>query len=127
MSFDWTEYYHLAQEAITLSPTAQISLEARQRCAISRAYYAAFMRAQNHLRFVDGDIHIPADYQVHGYVRRKFKRSRNPRRKQVADLLNNLRLVRNDADYEATVPNLTANTRVALYQAARVIAILDSL
>ena len=127
MSFDWTEYYHVAQEAITLSPTAQISLEARQRCAISRAYYAAFMRAQNHLRFVDGDTQIPTDYQIHGYVRWKFKRSHNRRRKQVADLLNNLRLVRNEADYEATIPNLTANTTLALQQAARVIAILNSL
>ena len=42
MSFTWTEYLALAEELSGGEPAATPSEEARQRSAISRAYYAAF-------------------------------------------------------------------------------------
>ena len=127
MSFDWNEYLYLAQEVAGLSPGSAAGPEARQRCAVSRAYYAAFIRARNHLRFVDGDPLVPVDATAHVYVRQAFRRSRNRRRRQVAILLDNLRIARNAVDYDNAVPNLTTNTTTWLAQATQTIAILDSL
>lgn len=127
MSFDWNEYFYLAQEVAGLAPGNTAGQEARQRCAISRAYYAAFIRARNHLRFVDGDPQVPFDATAHVYVRLAFRRSRNRRRRQIAILLDNLRFARNAVDYDNAVPNVTANTTVWLAQAAQVLTILDSL
>jgi len=45
--FDWSDYLELSRQLVGESgATIQ---EARQRCAISRAYYAAFCRARNYL------------------------------------------------------------------------------
>ena len=49
MNFDWSEYLNLAQE-LAGRPTSLSNEEARLRSAISRAYYAAFCKARNHLR-----------------------------------------------------------------------------
>jgi len=45
MSFDWSEYLDIARE-LAGQATASSSAEAKKRCAISRAYYAAFCSGQ---------------------------------------------------------------------------------
>lgn len=49
MSFDWSEYLNVAKELAGVE-TSAASQEAKLRAAITRAYYAAFIKARNHLR-----------------------------------------------------------------------------
>jgi hypothetical protein len=70
MDFNWREYFILAQE-LTGQAGASVGQEAKQRAALSRAYYAAFCQARNHLRDKEGHI-LPAGGQVHAYVRNQF-------------------------------------------------------
>jgi hypothetical protein len=54
MSFDWREYLKLAQFLQTQISSSNHSpgfVEACQRAAISRAYYAAFCTARNYARY----------------------------------------------------------------------------
>jgi len=124
MSFDWSEYLNLAQElagqAVGLS-----CQEAKSRSAISRAYYAAYCKARNHLRS-EGHA-IPRGGQAHTYVRDQFKNSPYKVRKGVGAHLNRLRKDRNQADYDDTVTRLSAKTKKALRLAKVVISKLSSL
>jgi uncharacterized protein (UPF0332 family) len=144
MSFDWNEYFDLAQELADpvgrriirsipgsssdptpLSPVA--GQEARYRTAISRAYYAAFIQARNHLRYVDGDPNVPLDGTAHIYVRDQFRNNPDRRRKQVGTLLDRLRVLRNRADYDNQLANLPANTQTQLFDSRAVLAILTQI
>src|SRR5947209_8102595 len=106
MTFDWTEYLALAQELGGRRPPVPAGPEARARSAISRAYYAAYVQARNYLRDKDHDPALPSSGQAHEYVRRQFWRSRDRRRRRVATLLHSLRVVRNQTDYEDSIPQL---------------------
>lgn len=119
MSFDWSQYLNLAQELageLTLS-----NREARLRSSVSRAYYAAFCTGRNHLRDREGDT-IPLGGQSHIYVRDQFRNSANRVRKQIGEYLNRLRIRRNKADYDDTVPGLSSMTKVALKFATAIIS-----
>jgi uncharacterized protein (UPF0332 family) len=104
MSFNWREYFDLAQELAgqTTTPAGQ---EAKQRAALSRAYYAAFCQARNHLRDKERQT-LPIGGQVHSYVRNQFMNSADPIRNQIGIDLNRLRMDRNKVDYDDVVPNL---------------------
>lgn len=127
MSFDWTEYFYLAQDVMGQQSAGIIGQEARQRCAMSRAYYAVFARARNHLRYADNDPHVPSDPSAHYYVRDQLRRSSDRRRRTLATLLGNLRYHRNQADYDDSIVGLSSNTATALQEAASAITILNSL
>src|SRR5579859_2831912 len=85
MSFNWSEYLSLAQELTSSSGTSPIQ-EAHLRAAISRAYYAAFCKARNHLIDKQGYI-IPGGVNVHRLVVNEFKNSSDVTRKTVGNLL----------------------------------------
>lgn len=120
MSFDWSEYLNLAQE-LAGQATSPSSQEAKLRSAISRAYYAAFCKARNHLR--DAEKHsIPRGGEAHPYVRDQFKKSANRVRREVGENLNRLRIDRNKADYDDTMAGLPATSKRALRRARRVIS-----
>jgi uncharacterized protein (UPF0332 family) len=125
MSFNWLEYFVLAQELVGQSGTLA-GQEARQRSAISRAYYAAFCQARNHLRDKEGHS-LPEDVQVHAYVRDQFRNSPDSRRKQIGENLNRLRIARNKADYEDSVPRLDKMTVTDMRMAQEVLAMLNQL
>jgi uncharacterized protein (UPF0332 family) len=118
MSFDWTEYLTLARELTEPSPT-HTSQESRLRSAISRAYYAAFIQARNHLRDKEG-IRI-SSVQSHQFVIKRFLHSPDGRRKRVGHDLYILREDRNKADYDDTVNGLPLSASRALVRATRVI------
>lgn len=101
MSFDWSQYFNLARELAgqTTPPAGQ---EARLRSALSRAYYAVFCLARNHLRDREG-LSIPRD-RVHSYVIDHFKTSADPARSQLGHDLDRLRWDRNKADYHDDLP-----------------------
>jgi len=63
MTFDWSEYLKLAQELAgqTVSPANE---EAKLRSSVSRAYYAAFCKARNYLRDIEG-CSIPSTPEAH--------------------------------------------------------------
>ena len=71
MTFDWSEYLKLAQELAgqTVSPANE---EAKLRSSVSRAYYAAFCKARNYLRDIEGHS-IPSTPEAHRYVREMGK------------------------------------------------------
>lgn len=74
MRFNWSDYFKLAQELVRQSLRSRIK-EAKLRSAISRAYYAAYIKARNHLRDKDG-VTIPRR-DVHQYVINFFSNSSN--------------------------------------------------
>ncbi len=110
MSFNWSEYLILAHELTSTSTTSPIQ-EAVLRSAISRAYYAAFCKARNHLIYKDIDP-IPDRVNVHAHVVNKFESSSDRTRQKVGQLLHHLRSTRNIADYEDTFHgNLLGRTK----------------
>lgn len=125
MSFDWSMYLHLARElaGCTSPPSTE---EAKLRSAISRAYFAAFCHARNHLRDREG-LPVPAGVDVHRYVRDRFRSSPEPLRKAIGENLNRLRKARNRVDYDDAVQNLSAQTHIVLGRAEQVIATLSRL
>ena len=123
LSFEWSEFLSLARKLTTTSPG---SGEASLRSAISRAYYAAFCCARNHLR--DKERHsIPATGQAHTYVRSQFQTSTDSPRRAIGQQLDRLRIARNKADYDDTVTGLPHLTEASLIWAEEVIRRLVAL
>ncbi|MDY6804909.1 MAG: hypothetical protein SXA11_14030 [Cyanobacteriota bacterium] len=124
MSFNWFEYLGLAQQ---LAGKAQISAtqESRLRSAISRAYYAAFIIARNHLR--DGEsISIP-EKQTHKFVIEQFKNSSEERCQKIGKKLVRLRFSRNKADYDDRLDRLPEQTKFMLKLANKTISDIQNL
>lgn len=118
MSFDWSEYLHLARSLVGQSASLP-SQEAALRAAISRAYYAAFCTARNHLRDRENVLHIPLDGRAHFDVPEEFLKSASAARRRVGEDLHRLRLARRDADYYDVFPVTTDIARKALEVIAR--------
>ena len=125
MSFDWAQYFNLAKE-LTGQPTTPANQEAKLRDAISRAYYAAFILARNHLRDREGYI-IPTTGQAHGYVWEQFKLNPDPQRQLIANNLKRLRVYRKQADYIDKFPGLYSIALTALTLSEEIISTLNSL
>lgn len=126
MSFDWTEYFSLAQELTGQNPPFPSGQEAKSRAAISRAYYAAFCRSRNYLRDVEG-IPISKGAAVHGQVKREFGNSQDNMRRSVGRNLDRLREKRNKADYDDAMPSLSNDTILSMGLAKQVISGLGKL
>jgi uncharacterized protein (UPF0332 family) len=126
MSFDWSEYLDLARELVLQSSGPSLS-EARVRAAISRAYYAAFCQARNHLSSRQPQLDFPTDAEIHRFVREQFQRRLEPMSKAVAANLDRLRDWRNFADYQDTVRNLPYTAQLALSAADAVLTALSAL
>jgi uncharacterized protein (UPF0332 family) len=125
MTFDWSEYLKLAQELagdVASSPNE----EAKLRSSVSRAYYAAFCKARNHLRDID-DHQIPKRGNVHKYVRDQFKDSPDNVRKKIGNDLDRLRIHRNKADYDDVVTGLPKLATATLKSTHNVISTLKTI
>lgn len=77
-------------------------VEAERRTAISRAYYAAFNYVKGFLK--NENIAIPKDASGHKKAYHYLLNSGLSEARKLADDLDNLRDVRNDADYELISP-----------------------
>ena len=121
MVFDWSQYLVLAEEL-----AEQKDNEAALRSAVSRAYYAAFCLAREHLLNTNmlfrSRLHRPR--LSHQTVWLTY--SRNVDRRIGMDG-NRLRELRNLVDYEDVVPNLDNAVRSALSMSRRILASLDKL
>ncbi len=119
MDFAWTKYLSLARFLQTQSETS-VGQEAFLRCAISRAYYAAFCHARNYARDRHG-LRLRYNGDDHALVRRHFQARRE---KGVATKLHDLNEWRNLCDYEDAVTDLPKLLTFALTEAQKIIAIL---
>jgi hypothetical protein len=101
MLFNWREYLDLAQY-LQGQGSSQFTQEAGFRCAVSRAYYAAFCHARNYARDHQGFklSHGPND---HPRVREHF---RDLGKVNIAADLEQLRIWRNQCDYDDDISNL---------------------
>lgn len=133
MSFDWSEYLKLAQELASQTHGSSTQ-EARLRSAISRAYYAAFRKARNHLRdkegrtereLTQGNTHqIVIDSFEDLYKKNLVK---NKTHRLIAQNLRDLRSARNRTDYNDKIQHLQGLTQTALIQAQLIISSLGTL
>ncbi len=98
MSFDWEQYLDLARYVSGQSKN-QPSQEAMLRCAISRAYYAAFNQTCVHMRTREGNQVIPLHGGSHKIVIDQLQNSQDFERRRVGLTLNQLKQSRVQADY----------------------------
>lgn len=122
MSFDWDDYLHLARYLLGLEgiPTQ----EALERCAVSRAYYAAFWKARVALEGEPGQVILKRG--VHTEVIHQLSCSNMKQRKKIGVDLQRLKEAREEAEYEARQPGSTNWTRKAQDSTARSQRILSA-
>lgn len=125
MTFDWLEYLELAQELAgqAVSPANE---EAKLRSCVSRAYYAAFCKARNYLRDIEG-YSIPSTPEAHTRVRNVFMEGPDRLRKGIGNNLDRLRLDRNKVDYEDFVTGLPSKAIMSLKLTQNVVSTLSIL
>jgi hypothetical protein len=98
VSFAWEGYLAVARELV--APTPHPAPEAaRERAAISRAYYAVFGSALSLFRAL-GEYDARRTGDDHESLARYLTASRDHRRKRVGDTLDRLRQSRRWADYD---------------------------
>ncbi len=119
MRFNWREFLAFAQATATLSGVG-FSVEAAQRSAVSRAYYAAFCHAREYATLQLGyspsytardHVSLRAHLRLHGL-------------EPIAEMLARLRIWRNRCDYTNQVANLVEMLRNALETSELVIHML---
>lgn len=125
MTFDWSEYLKLAQE-LAGDGAGLPNEESKLRSSVSRAYYAAFCKARNHLRDIDG-YQISQHVNVHKHVRDQFKDCSNKSRKKIGTDLDRLRKRRNKADYDDFVNKLPQLAITSLKLSHNIISALNTL
>lgn len=137
MSFNWSEYFDVAQELFEQAKHSSPHQEAKLRIAISRAYYAAFGMARDHLRSKDR-IWEPRTLtnakgervSVHEYVIDQFINSLDSKRAEIGVNLDRLRRYRNAADYhldDSLLNNISFTTQATLRWTKEVLSALKKL
>jgi uncharacterized protein (UPF0332 family) len=109
MSFNWTDYLQLAQQL--LGQDAPVSTEAKQRTAISRAYYAAYNEAR---RFARQHGFRESQFDNHRSLIEHFLNEPLREGRNIGENLRRLRDQRNDADYQLRFDRLDYHARTTL-------------
>jgi uncharacterized protein (UPF0332 family) len=125
MMFDWSDYLDLAKE-LAGRMASHATEEAKLRSSVSRAYYAAFCKARNYLRDIEGRS-IPSTGDAHVFVRDEFRHSADRLRRKIGNNLNRLRIDRNKVDYDDSVTGLSSMATMDLTIALKVISTLNIL
>lgn len=129
MTFAWSKYLEVARELTTATPHLAPA-DARERAAISRAYYAVFGRALQLFRDL-GEFGARKTGDDHEGLARFLASAREHRRKRVGDTLDRLRQSRRWADYEsAPTPARHGTIRIAsatITQAAHALVLLGDI
>lgn len=122
MSFNWVDYQELAK-TIKDSANGTCLDEAKLRCALSRAYYAAFCSARNFL--MTQDSRITTDIS-HRDLRSEYKKRGN-KGNIVANKLLSMSDKRHCADYRDIYPeDLKKEAEFALEEAQKVIMMVSN-
>jgi uncharacterized protein (UPF0332 family) len=98
--------------------------EGEWRCAVSRAYYAAFHRAGDFMRGLG--FQVPRSDRAHAYLWMRLSNAVHPPLVQAGRDLGHLRTERNQADYELTRTLLQSNARLSVLSARQILQILDA-
>jgi uncharacterized protein (UPF0332 family) len=117
MSFDWSEYLDLAKEMTKVGLSS--SQEAVLRCAISRAYYAAFCSSRN-FALTEGAT-FKKTGEDHRLVPTYFTHSTDRKRQKIATKLKRLKDNRRQADYEDVVTSYKFLWQMSLQDAEYII------
>ena len=125
MSFQWPDFLKIASELESQS-TIQGQAEARQRSAVSRAYYAAFCYARNYLRDDEGMSDLPTSGEAHVEVKNRFLSSSDQKTRSIGANLDRIRENRRKADYDDSVTGLVKMCRASLTLADDVVSTIDS-
>ncbi len=125
MSFDWEQYFDLA-DWLLKNPATAASEEASLRSAISRAYYAAFCSARNFAREQSG-LTLKNDPKDHQRVALHFQNAKDRDRRQIGFWLGRLREQRREADYDNERPGLPAVAQNAVADTRELLNILKLL
>jgi uncharacterized protein (UPF0332 family) len=97
--------------------------EGHWRSAVSRAYYSAFHAARALLRRCG--FHVPRDDKAHAYLRMRLTNGGHPDVEQAGIWLDDLRTVRNQADYAIDAPFDHTDAVDRVQRAADVVRLLD--
>lgn len=122
-NFDWSKYLSLAEKLA--GSDINLASEEEQRSAISRAYYAAYIKSRNFLR--DRENQEIYRQNSHVYVINLFRNSSDSMRQKIGDRLDILRTFRNQADYEDIVTDLPQKMKNSLILARRIISAIERL
>jgi len=125
MSFNWAQLCDLAQELAGQTPVTPAGQEARLRCAISRAYYAAFITARNHARDRLGQTF--ALNKAHSSLPDVLMASTDDTLKKVGSDLVRLRSARDKADYDDAIDKLESLASVGILLSRQILSGLSSL
>ena len=121
MAFDWQEYLNLSDGLVTMT------LESAKRSAISRAYYAAFHKAEGLYRHYNPTYASTDNSQTHYVVWKWFEShsSRNYKKVGVAGF--NLKRQRETANYRDEYPGIEQQATYQVARAKGIIADLNSI
>ena len=100
MTFHWPDCLELAKSLIYTQLILPTSNEARQRAAISRAYYAAFCTTRNYLRQQLNNSQLFSDAKAHSDVRKALMKKNSKTAHRIARLLLAVHRERKCADYD---------------------------
>jgi len=119
MSFSWLHYTELANHLFA-SPFSGYQ-EACYRSAVSRAYYGVFCHCRNEARLKDYRPRSNADLGTHQKVIRHYKDSLEKKYKDIGVKLDELRRLRNKADYDGDNPIKKNDVEQALFVMSEII------
>lgn len=125
MSFVWREFLDVSRELVAATDHTAPP-EARERSAISRAYYAAFRRALQVFSNL-GEYTPRRDGNDHQALPMTIKSDGEGRRREVGTILYAMLNERRWADYELTRPRRAMSAAWALGRAERVLVLLDEI
>jgi|AFSR01.1.fsa_nt_gi uncharacterized protein (UPF0332 family) len=124
MTFHWLDYLALAKSLINAQLILPTSDEARQRAAISRAYYAAFCTTRNYLRQQLGNPELFADEKAHRKVREELVLKNSKTADQLAKLLLEVHRERKRADYDDEYA-AAKNISIVIQRVERILSLLE--
>jgi uncharacterized protein (UPF0332 family) len=125
MSFDNSGFYKVAVDLIKLAKNSA-NAEAFYRSAISRAYYAAFLKARYYLRTKGKAIPRTKGTNPHQFVADEIAKI-SYEGWEISESLKTLREERNDADYGNQMPNLPMNAPLLVESARIILEAIDKL
>lgn len=100
MPFDWEEYLAIAKVHIGYHPNVHPCQEAKDRCAMSRAYYAALKVTHEYVQSRWESADVGSSGGVHTRLPKWLKQQRDTELRDIGEKLSRLRKKRDRADYE---------------------------
>lgn len=92
--FDFSNYFDVGEYLVLINNEGNI------RSGISRYYYSGFGYARLYLINTLNEYEFVSGYEIHRKVCERLMNSKNPTEASIGEKLNELRIIRNDADYD---------------------------